>query len=62
MFVPATPDSELRNCIQGVVNSKTRELGMSLRVVETSGKKIKHSLVNLDLTGRHKEVGEDFWM
>ena len=24
---------------------------MSLRVVETSGKKIKHSLVNLDLTG-----------
>ena len=51
MFVPATPNSELRDKIQNVVNKKTRELGMSLRVVETSGKKIKHSLVNLDLTG-----------
>ena len=51
MFVPATPNSELRNKIQSVVDNKTQELKMSLRVVETSGKKVKHSLVNLDLTG-----------
>ena len=51
MFVPATPNSELRNKIQNTVNNKTRELGMTLRVVETSGQKVKHSLVNLDLTG-----------
>ena len=30
MFVPATPNSELRNKIQNTVNNKTRELGMTL--------------------------------
>ena len=51
MFVPATPGSELRNSIQNIVTKKTAELGLSLLVRETSGRKIKDSLVRLDLTG-----------
>ena len=51
MFVPATPGSGLRNIIQNIVTQKTAELGMSLLVRETSGKKMKDSLVRLDLTG-----------
>ena len=51
MFVPATPGSELRNIIQNIVTKKTAELGLSLLVRETSGRKMKDSLVRLDLTG-----------
>ena len=51
MFVPATQGSGLRNIIQNIVTQKTAELGMSLLVRETSGKKMKDSLVRLDLTG-----------
>ena len=50
MIVPVTPNSELLNKIQNTVNNKTWELRMTLRVVETSQQKVKHSLVNLDLT------------
>ena len=51
MFVPATPGSELRNIIQNIVNNKTSELGMRVRVIETCGRKVRDSLVRLDLTG-----------
>ena len=51
MFVPGTPSSELRNTLQKIANKNLSQLGMSLRVVETSGRKIKDSLVRLDLTG-----------
>ena len=51
MFVPATPGSELRNTIQKIVTNKTSELGMNVRVIETSGRKVRDSLVRLDLTG-----------
>ena len=51
MFVPATPSSELRNTIQNIVNKKTSELWMSVRVIVTCGRKVCNSLVRLDLTG-----------
>ena len=51
MFVPATPGSELRNTIQKIVTNKTSELGMNVLVIETSGHKVRDSLVRLDLTG-----------
>ena len=50
-FVPGTPNSELRNTLQNIANKNLSQLGMSLRVVETSGRKMKDSLVRLDLTG-----------
>ena len=45
MFVPGTPNSELRNTLQNIATKNLSQLGMSLRVVETSGRKIKDSLV-----------------
>ena len=51
MFVPGTPSSELRNTLQKIANNNLSQLGMSLRVVETSRRKIKDSLIRLDLIG-----------
>ena len=51
MFVPGTPNSELRTTLQNIANRNLSQLGMSLRVVETSGRKMKDSLDRLDLTG-----------
>ena len=48
--MPTNPNSELRSKIQNFLNNRSNELGMYLRVVETSGKIVKYSLVNLDLT------------
>ena len=51
LFVPATPGSVLQKRVQQVANKHTERLGMSLKVIETAGKKIGGALVNLDLTG-----------
>ena len=51
LFVPATPGSVLQKKIQEVTNRHMERLGMSVRVIETAGKKIGGALVNLDLTG-----------
>ena len=48
---PATPGSELRNTVQKIVTNKTTELGMNVRVIDTCGRKVRDSLVRLDLTG-----------
>ena len=48
MFVLATLGSELCNIIQNIVNNKTPELGMSVRVIETCEHKVCDSLVRLD--------------
>ncbi len=53
MSVPAQLDTrgaELRNIIQNIEANKTAELGMSLLVKESSGRKIK-VFVRLYLTG-----------
>ena len=50
LFVPATPGSVLQKRIQQVTNKHMERLGMSVRVIETAGKKIGGALVNLDLT------------
>ena len=51
MFVPGTAGSELKKRVENIVTRKTAELGMTVRVVETGGVKIKDKLVKLDLTG-----------
>ena len=51
MFVPGTARSELKQRVQNIVTRKTAELGLTVRVVETGGIKIKDKLVKLDLTG-----------
>ena len=51
MFVPGTGGSELKQRVQNIVTKKTAELGMTVRVVETGGIKVKDKLVKLDLTG-----------
>ena len=50
MFVPGTAGSELKQRVQNIVTRKTAELGLTVRVVETGGIKIKDKLVKLDLT------------
>ena len=48
MFVPGTAASELKKA-ENIVTRKTAELGMTVRVVDTGGVKIKDKLVKLDL-------------
>ena len=51
LFVPATPNSELANRLRKVVAVEAARLGITVRVVETGGTKIKDLLVRPDLTG-----------
>ena len=49
--VPATPDSELVNTINGIVKKGARQLGLKVKTVERAGSKIKDQLSKLDTTG-----------
>ena len=49
LFVPATPGSVLQKRIQEVANKHMGRLGMKVKVIETAGRKLGSSLVNLDL-------------
>ena len=51
LFVPATPGSVLQKRVQRVTDKHMERIGMSLKVIETAGKKIGGALTNLDLTG-----------
>ena len=51
LFIPATPGSELANRIRKVVAAEAAALGLTIRVVETGGTKLKNLLVGPDLTG-----------
>ena len=51
LFVPATPGSVLQKRVQRVADKHMERIGMSLKVIETAGKKIGATLTNLDLTG-----------
>ena len=51
MFVPGTAGSELKQRVQNIVTRKIAQLGMTVRVVESGGVKIKDMLVKLDLSG-----------
>ena len=51
MFVPGTAGSVLKQQVQNIVTRKIAQLGMTVRVVESGGVKIKDMLVKLDLSG-----------
>ena len=51
LFILATPGSILQKKIKEVTNKHTQRLRISVRVVETAGKKIGGVLINPDVTG-----------
>ena len=58
IFVPGTPGGQFAKVLQGIVNEELGRLGMSGRVVQTSGVSLKSQLVKLDKTGCvYKEDG-----
>ena len=50
IFVPATPGGHFAKVLQGIVTEELGRLGMSGRVVQTSGVSLKSTLVKQDLT------------
>ena len=51
LFVPATLGSVLQKQVQQVANKHMEKIGMSIKAIETVGKKVGGALVNLHLTG-----------
>ena len=51
LFMPATLGSVLQKQVQQVANKHMERIGMSIKVIETVGKKVGGALVNLHLTG-----------